>query len=193
MFNKLKLMALVDSDKLTQVDAIVLLTGDGYSRVDKVVSLFESNISDKIIISGGLHHPEEGSLLASVISESIKSKGVPKGAIIIDDESKNTYEQAQTVMGIAKEKNWNSIILVATHYHQYRAFLTFLKVKNSLMLNINLINSPVQGVSWFEETKSGRRIDLLVKEFHKIDEYQKKGHVASFEEGVKYFELKEKK
>ena len=48
-----------------------------------------------------------------------------------------------------------------------------------------LINAPAD-LPMDEETPWGRRADLTVREFVKINEYQRKGDVASFEEGTAY-------
>ena len=55
------------------------------------------------------------------------SSGVPRDAIIHEKKSQNTREQAIEVINMAKANNWKKVILVATHEHQYRAYLTFLK------------------------------------------------------------------
>lgn len=191
MYKHLQYVALLDNDSPKNADAIVLLTGDGHTRVEQTISLFQKKFSNIIVVSGGLDNPAKGSLLASVLAESLKARGIPEQSIITDNESQNTYQQAQVIIKMAKKNNWHKIILVATHYHQYRAFLTFLKVRNDLGCNIEIFNAPARYASWFENTPWGRRINLLGEELEKIIEYQSKGHVASFEDGIKYFEQKE--
>ena len=55
------------------------------------------------------------------------NKGIPSKAIVHESLSQNTREQAIEIIKMAKLNGWNKLILVASHYHQYRAYLTFLK------------------------------------------------------------------
>lgn len=191
MDKELQYMALLDSFKPKISNAIILLTGDGHFRVDQTVYLFKNKFADKIVVSGGLNKPENGSLLASILAEDLKDKGVPEEAIILEEDSKNTYEQAKNIISLAKSKGWEKIILVATHYHQYRAFLTFLQERNASNYDLEIFNSSAKA-DWFEETNWGIRIDLLKDEFSKIREYQNKGHVATFDEAIFYFQKRDK-
>ena len=52
---------LVDGDKLKPSDAIVVLEGDGYNRVDKAIELYRNNWADRIILSGGFENRPGGS------------------------------------------------------------------------------------------------------------------------------------
>lgn len=188
-----KFIALVDNDSIDKSDVIVLLEGDGYNRYSKAVELFKKGYSKKIVFSGGITDYDYGSFPFEDIYPKILSEGVPEEAIIHEDKSKNTLEQAIEVIKLSKLKNWKKIILVATHDHQYRAYLTFLKqvlIHNS---EIQLFNSPVRNLTWFNKNSWGRRIDNIEKEFLKIEKYMKLGHLSSYLEAINYHEIKEKK
>jgi len=191
--NREKFIALVDNDSIDKSDVIVLLEGDGYNRYSKAVELFKKGYSKKIVFSGGITDYDYGSFPFEDIYPKILSEGVPQEAIIHEDKSKNTLEQAIEVIKLSKLKNWKKIILVATHDHQYRAYLTFLKqvlIHNS---EIQLFNSPVRNLTWFNKNSWGRRIDNIEKEFLKIEKYMKLGHLSSYSEAINYHEIKEKK
>jgi hypothetical protein len=85
------------------------------------------------------------------------------------------------------------MILVASHYHQYRAFLTFLKVMGDLHMEVVLSNAPARYVPWFVDHGWGTRFDLLDGEFEKIRHYQTLAHIATFEEAIEYLRWKEGK
>lgn len=53
--------------------------------------------------------------------------GVPTSAVIHEDRSLNTKEQAVEVVRMAIKNSWKRLVLVASHEHQYRAYLTFLR------------------------------------------------------------------
>jgi len=54
--------------------------------------------------------------------------GVPPEAIITEEESIHTRENAEHVLEILKQRNMNRIILITSPFHQLRTYLTFAKV-----------------------------------------------------------------
>lgn len=186
-------MALVSNDSLTQADAIVVLEGDLLERNVEGARLYKEGYAPRIVISGGDTTKRDYALPASEMVSDLLTKGVPEAAVILEEKSQNTRDQALEVMGMAKERGWKRIIIVASHYHQYRAFLTFLKAMQESGLSLILTSAPARP-KWFEELRNARyrrRIDALEDEFRKIEEYGKKGHVASYEEGIQYLQWKE--
>lgn len=186
-----KIIAIVDNDCIEKSDAIILLEGDGFNRYRKAVELYTKGFAKKIVFSGGITDYEYGSYPFSDILPHILEKGVPKSDIIHEEVSQNTREQAIEVMKLAVINNWQKLILVATHEHQYRAYLTFLKEVLALNRNIILFNAPVRNLKWFDTNPWGRRIDRLEQEMKRIKIYFDKGHLIGLEEVVKYQEWKE--
>lgn len=188
-------IALVDNDLITKSDAIILLEGDGAFRVTKAADLLKNGWANKIVFSGGVTDYSYGSFPFHDIKNSFQNSGIDPNTIILEKESTNTLEQAQNVIRMAVEKGWNKLLLVATHDHQYRAYLTFLKVLliNDLTDSICVMNTPARNLPWFEENAWGSRFDRLKSEIGKIFEYSEKGHVASFQDAIAYQKIKEKK
>lgn len=193
MNDKEKFIALLGSEKLKKAEAIILFEGDGLFRCQHAADLYRQGWSKKIVISGDTTNLGYGSYPTIYLLPELLKLGVAKKDILIDRDSINTLDQAVNILKLAKQKKWKRIILVASHYHQYRAFLTFLQELQGKKLKIELINSPADDLPWFSKNKWGRRIDLLESEFEKIEKYGQDGHVASFAEAIKYFSLKEKR
>jgi uncharacterized SAM-binding protein YcdF (DUF218 family) len=192
MTEREKIIALIDNDCLKKSDAIVLLEGDGLNRYQKAVNLYKSGWANKIIFSGGITDYEYGSFPLSDILPSIIKEGIPESDLIHENNSRNTREQAIEVVSFVKNNLWaKKLILVATHEHQYRAYLTFLRVVIDSGLDIIIYNSPVRNLPWFNETGWGRRIDRLEQEFDRIEKYEKLGHIATYEEVINYQKWKE--
>jgi len=191
MTDKEKCIAIIDNDVLLKSDAIVLLEGDGFHRYQKAVSLYNEGQADKIIFSGGITDYEYGSFPFSDVLPHILATGVPSEAIIHESKSLNTKEQASEVLKLAISNNWKKIILVASHEHQYRAYLTFLRQVIDLKKDIILYNSPVRNLGWFIDSGWGIRFDRLELEFERIDKYSSLGHLASYKEVIEYQRWKE--
>ena len=113
----------------------------------------------------------------------------PPADIIIEENSQSTKEQAINIIELAKKSDWKKIILIASHYHQPRAFLTFLKAMRDAEVKLHIINAPARELSWFERNPWGRRFDLLDAEMEKIERY--KDDLASFKEGILHQQSKE--
>ena len=90
------------------------------------------------------------------------------------------------------EKNgWKKIILVGSHYHQYRAFLTFLKTAKDRNSDLVIYNSPARNLKWFTDNPWGSRVKCLEAEFVRIENYTAKGDLATFAEAIEYQKWKE--
>lgn len=191
MTDREKVIALVDNDGISTSDAIVLLEGDGLNRYMKAVSLYQQGKAKKIVFSGGIVDYEYGSFPFVDVLPHILKEGIPESDIIHENKSLNTREQAIEVINLATSMNWKRLILVATHEHQYRAYLTFLREVLDSKSNLILYNAPVRNLTWFTPNLWGRRIDRLEQEFERIDNYSKLGHLATFEEAIIYQQWKE--
>lgn len=191
MTDREKVIALVDNDGLKKSDVIVLLEGDGFNRYEKAVSLYKQGYASKIVFSGGIIDYGYGSFPYVDVLPHILNLGVPEIDIIHEDKSLNTREQAIEVIKLACQNGWKHLILVATHEHQYRAYLTFLREVIDAKCNIILYNAPVRNLTWFTVNPWGKRFDRLEQEFDRIDRYSQAGHLATFEEAITYQQWKE--
>lgn len=186
-----KFIILVDNDQIQKSDAIILLEGDGLNRYSKAVELYKQSFSERIVFSGNITNHAYGSIPLSEIYPLIIASGISPEAIIHENKSLNTREQAIEIVKISRGNGWNRLILVASHYHQYRAYLTFLKEILDTQSNIIIFNAPVKDLKWFEESGWGQRFDLLEQEFERIEQYSKYNHLATYSEAIEYQKWKE--
>ena len=191
MTNKEKFIVLVDNDCPKVSDAIILLEGDGLNRYQHALDLYDQGVAGCIVFSGGITNYEYGSFPFKDVLPYILKTGFPFDKLIHEDRSLNTKQQAVEIIKLAKINKWERLILVASHEHQYRAYLTFLKEVLLSGAQIILYNSPVRNLKWFEETGWGLRFNRLESEFEKIDTYTGLGHLATFEEAISYQKWKE--
>lgn len=185
------IMAVVDNDCLTKSDAAVLLEGDGFFRFEKAVELYKKGLVDKIVFSGNIIDKNYGSFPFEEVRPFIINSGVPEKDLIHEDRSLHTRQQAVEVVKLAAENGWKKLALVASHEHQYRAYLTFLREVLDSKSGIILYNAPVRNLNWFIDSGWGRRFDRLLTEFERIETYSAMGHLANAREVIEYQKWKE--
>lgn len=186
------IMAIVDNDCLKPSDAIILLEGDGFHRFQKAVDLYKKGLGKKIVFSGAIVQKEYGSYPYEEVKPFIIEAGVPEEDLIHEDKSLQTQQQAVEVVKMAMEKGWKRLALVASHEHQYRAYLTFLRQVLDSKSGIILYNAPVRNLDWFVDSGWGMRFDRLKAEIERIEKYSAFGHLANSQEVVEYQKWKEK-
>ena len=182
---------MVDNDQIAAANAIILLQGDGFARLGQSLELYRNGLAPKIVFSGGVKDLSLGSYPFDLVAPELLKMGMNHNDLLWESRSRNTRQQALEIMSMCKEEAWDSIILVASHFHQYRAFLTFLKAMEEVGIKIMMHNAPARDLPWFQPAFGACRIDSLAKEFEKIALYGKNGHVASFDQGISYLKWKE--
>ena len=183
-------MAVLDHGPLQKADAIVVLCGeDAEARVNMAVGLFASGGAPKIILSG---KPHDGKHLlgAEFLKGRVMAKGVHPDAIVVENESANTREQAVNIARMAADHGWQRIIIVPSPYHTYRAFLTFVQALKDIGHDhkVHVVCAPASQAPWFRPPPgmNRERVALLNDELAKVEEYRAKGHVASFQDALAY-------
>ena len=192
-FELITSVTMVYNDFLKKADAIVVLEGDGFNRIKKTARLFKDGWAPRVVVSGGINNPGYGSFPSDKMKKKLIQAGIPGNKIMVEERSLNTRDQAVEILKLAKNKGWKTIILVASHYHQLRAYLTFLQEMKKSKTRIKIINAPETDIYWFNDNPWGRRIDLMKAELLRIEKYRKQGHVATFKDVIEYQKRKESK
>ena len=185
-------MAIVDNDCLKPSDAIILLEGDGFYRFQKAVELYHKGLGKKIVFSGNIIDKDYGSFPYEEVKPFILKGGVPEEDLIHEDKSLHTQQQAIEVVRMAIERGWKRLALVASHEHQFRAYLTFLREVLDTKSGLILYNAPVRNLNWFVDSGWGMRFERLKAEFERIEKYSAMGHLATADEVIEYQKWKEK-
>lgn len=121
------------------VDAIVAVSGgDTNARTDEAIRLYKNHWANTLIFSGAAED-KSGPSNAAAMQTRAEEQGVPSSAIILDEESATTLQNAEDSKTIFDEHNIKSIILVTSGYHQRRASLEF----NKLATGVKVVNHPV--------------------------------------------------
>jgi uncharacterized SAM-binding protein YcdF (DUF218 family) len=102
----------------------------GADRLFQAIDLYKMKKANKILFTGGsgeLLHPEykEGAL----IKEYVMKLGIPSSDFIIENESRNTHENAMfTKQLLIKEKITGKLLLITSAFHMRRSLACFNKV-----------------------------------------------------------------
>lgn len=126
-----------------QVQAIVVLGGctdvlspprssieikDSGDRVLHGVRLYQQGAAPLLIFSGGrLDWHSAAASEAQDMSALAQEMGVPASAILRDDASRNTYENAVNTAAILQEQNIERFLLVTSAFHMPRSMAIFRK------------------------------------------------------------------
>lgn len=186
------------------IDVIVVFTGYGMEELaDKAYKLWlKCGGSPKIFIVGpdNLANRLNKELTAEDYREFLLEK-YPKiniDNIMIDYSKRSATAKGQSRVVaemIRKEEKWKNVVLVTAGYHLPRAYMTLLKFlkKNGFSnedVNLFAYSYIYNEEDWSlpdSELKEYRSwISGLRDEREKIDEYQKKGDVATWEELDEY-------
>lgn len=184
-------MAIVDNDCFSKCDAAILLEGDGFFRIQKAVELYKNNMVSRIVFSGNIVDKAYGSYPFEEIKPYLLKEGIPKENILHENKSMHTRQQAIEVLKLAQKKGWKKLALVASHEHQYRAYLTFLREVLDTNSGLIIYNVPARNLKWFVDSGWGTRFDRISAEFDRIDKYSAMGHLATADEVVEYQKWKE--
>jgi uncharacterized SAM-binding protein YcdF (DUF218 family) len=131
------ILTLVDqfgyADRAQQADVIVLLGSMVYPggklgpalerRAQHTAGLYQRGLAANIICSGGIgtNPPAEAVVACGRLAEL----GLPASALVLEDQSRNTEENAANTARMMRARGWQSAILVSDGFHLYRATQMF--------------------------------------------------------------------
>ncbi|MEL7083455.1 MAG: YdcF family protein [Cyanobacteria bacterium J06597_1] len=168
--------------ELPEADAIVLLGGatrpaiepraevdlrDESDRIVRAAQLYRDGKSPFIVASGGRLKwgtdplPVEASE-AYDMARILQLLGVPETSIILEPNSRNTYENAVFVQPILEERNINRILLVTSAMHMPRSLLIFQKLGiEAIAAPTDFIAVPSQDSRTLKDNLAQQLIDAL--------------------------------
>jgi len=125
-------------------DVIIAVSGgDTAARAKSAVELYQNGWADKIIFSGAARDPNSPSN-AAAMREIAFQAGVPEDAMIIDEISTNTRENAINTAKILKKNNVKTAILTTSPYHMRRVLWEFKRAAPE----VEFRSRPAEDASW---------------------------------------------
>lgn len=116
----------VQTDRVcAPADAIVAISGgDTDARAREAIQLYQQGWAPIIIFSGAAQDKQGASNAAAMAAQAIDAR-VPESAILLDEASVNTADNASQVRPIVLQRGFKRLILVTSPYHQRRASVEF--------------------------------------------------------------------
>lgn len=124
--------------EIEQADAIVLLGGalrgdtkagnmpdmNQYAdRLVHAVALYKAGKANYIVLAGGSQPGSRSE--AHLMQDVLAVMGVPAEALILEDQSRNTHDNAVNSARLLEERDMNRILLVSSAFHMPRAYALF--------------------------------------------------------------------
>jgi len=136
----------ITRDGCNAAEAIVVVSGgDTPARTERAVELYNNGWAPLIVFSGAAEDKEGPSNAAAMRLDAIK-QGIPAKAILIEEFSENTSENAEKTRELLMKHEIHDIILVTSGYHQRRASLEFAAYTKGD--NVAIRNAPTNDRDW---------------------------------------------
>lgn len=121
---------LVVSDPLKPADAVAVLSGGGPERVEYASYLITKKYGKKLIFTDtGEENPLGGGSMNDVMSKQAAEEGVKRSKqYFAGDDVQSTLDEAKAVLKLAKDRKWESVIVVTDTFHSRRTRLIFTDV-----------------------------------------------------------------
>ncbi len=163
---------LVVDEKPRPCDAIVVLSGEAVPRVAKGVGLYKEGYAGIIIMSGGGRLTSKLTDADLMLMEAVEL-GVPRGAVVLENRSESTYENAVNVKKIVLERDIKSFLLVTSNYHTRRAKYIFGKVFKGTGVEFITVSAPdpkFSASSWWKKHEGQQKaltelVNMIVYQF----------------------------
>jgi uncharacterized SAM-binding protein YcdF (DUF218 family) len=137
-------------------DVIIILAGDYGERVAYGGKLYLSGYADKVLLSGN----------DSGMKQQALSQGIPESAILLEDQSRTTFENAKYSFKIVQAQGFKSVIVVTSPYHTRRASIIFTQFFRGIFLTICPVPyNPAMTRNW---GKDGYSTQFVVSEYLKL-------------------------
>jgi len=112
-------------------------------RVDFAVDLYRKGISNLLIMSGGL--PVNERTEAQNMKEYAVSQGIDAERILIEDQSINTYENAEYTKEILERRKLREIGIITSTVHMPRAQIIFRRSLSDYLLSFFAVDTGSDG------------------------------------------------
>jgi uncharacterized SAM-binding protein YcdF (DUF218 family) len=116
-------------DEQQPVDAVVVLGAAQYdgrpspvfaARIDHAVELWKDGVAPWLVVTGGKQDGDRATEAQTARAYAI-ANGVAEDAILVEDQSRSTYESLAAVAGMLRERGLDRVVVVSDPTHMLRS------------------------------------------------------------------------
>jgi uncharacterized SAM-binding protein YcdF (DUF218 family) len=158
-------------DEQRTADAIVVMGAAQYdgrpspvfaARLDHAVELYRAGLARRFIVTGGKADGDRTTEAATGRAYAI-ARGVPRDAIIVEDQSRTTFASIRAVRDVLREHGLEDAIFVSDRPHMLRV------LRMAADDGITAWGSPTRTSPL--ENDAGRRVDATLHELGALAQY----------------------
>lgn len=129
------LFILYDDDRVAKADAVIVLAGEK-RRLPIALELVERGVAPVLVISDGLDP-------RWTTANRLCRFGDPARIVCTRPEPYSTRGEARLVARLARERGWNSLVVVSSRLHLFRAQMLFERCFDG---RLDLVGAPNPGL-----------------------------------------------
>lgn len=154
-------------------DLIVTLGGDAGSRVRTSAALYGNRTAPRILLTGmdGGDPRARGSYL-NWQALYLLEHGVPRDALLYDNRSANSWEEARNTLELMRAHNWKTVLVVSDPPHMRRLHWAWSRAFEGTGLQFRLVATDMPGwnaARWWTHERSAQ---FVITELVKLLYYQ---------------------
>ncbi|MGE8690018.1 MAG: YdcF family protein [Achromobacter sp.] len=153
--------------------------GTAIVRIDTAAELYRAGRAPKVLLSGGALEGDVSE--ARGMAHNIRQQGVPESALILENSSRTTYENAALTEDKLKSRGIGKILLVTSALHMPRAMAAFSKqgVEAIAAPTPPQIVAPADGslALWLPDQRTFDASRSIIKEYAGLFVYWLRGWV----------------
>ncbi len=142
-------------------------------RVRHAAHLFAAGKAPLIVASGG--GPPDAASEASLIADLLVEFGVPRNAILIEAESRTTYENARFTRVLLEQRGPQTVLLVTSALHMPRALATFRAAGVDVVAAPTDFEIVEEGIGWLPDAEALEGSTRAIKEYLGMVVYRWRG------------------
>jgi len=129
-----------------EADIIVVLGGGEKDRVRRAMDLYKGGYAGRVLLTGLIAEAErQGDFRLHWRVRFLLAGGVPFEALLFDDRSRNSYEEADNTAKLMTEQQWKSALVVSDPPHLRRLEMIWDRVAAQYGIEYRLIASEPKG------------------------------------------------
>ncbi len=168
-------------DERRPADAIVVLGAAQYdgrpspvfrARLEHALALYDQGLAPHLVVTGGKAAGDRTTEAEAARAFALRH-GVPAEAILMENESRTTYESLRAVGGVLRDHDLASALFVSDRTHMLRV-LRMARDQDIVAWGSPTASSPI-------DADAGRRIRATLREILALGVYFVAGHAAPAE------------